>query len=233
VDIKATLGATLTKKLTVAPWLLASLTVTPEVYQGQTVLATPTLMGPAPAPGVALTMTTSDPSLLSVPATVFISPGATSSTVPVPTNANVVVTAPRSVTVSTFDGLSTKSAPLTVYPPFVSQVDISTWPSCPNPPLPGVASLFVLADTCVGAVAYFSVPLTSAFLPGLQYSVSISPNIPFDTRVINGRLVFIWTTPRVGKTGTRLVTVSTSGGPLPTSTRSSSIRECGVGLSSC
>jgi hypothetical protein len=100
--------------------------------------------------------------------------------------------------------------------------------------LPTAQSPFAPADTCVGAVTSFSVPLTGAFFPGLQYSVSISPDIQFDTRVINGKLVFVWTTPRVGKTGTRNVTVTgPTAGSLLVWTVGGSIKECGAALSSC
>ena len=92
---------------------LVEVAVTPSTTGGTTVFATARLQALAPAGGVVVAVSSSDPAVGSVPATVTIPAGESFGAFPVTTSA---VTQSTTVTISaTFDGV-TKTTPLTVNP---------------------------------------------------------------------------------------------------------------------
>jgi uncharacterized repeat protein (TIGR03803 family) len=117
VKVFASLGGVgISSTLTVARGTtLASLSLNPgTVTGGQSSAGTVTLSAGAPSGGAAVTLSSSNPSVAGVPASVTVAAGATSASFPVMTTA---VNASTSVTISgTYDG-TTQSATLTVTPP--------------------------------------------------------------------------------------------------------------------
>lgn len=106
-------GQTQTASLTVIPLIISSLTLNPtSVTGGNPSFATVTLNGPAPAGGVQVTLSSSDPSVASVPPSVLVPAGATSTTFTVPTNLVIFST---TVTISATYNATSQSADLTVH----------------------------------------------------------------------------------------------------------------------
>ncbi|HEY6369066.1 MAG TPA: hypothetical protein VIX37_00670, partial [Candidatus Sulfotelmatobacter sp.] len=87
VVISATLGSTTrSATLTVRPAALAAITLNPKtLYGGSNSVASVTLNGAAPPAGAVVTLTSSNPAVASLPASVTIAGGASSATVTVQT----------------------------------------------------------------------------------------------------------------------------------------------------
>ncbi|MGI4788028.1 MAG: protease pro-enzyme activation domain-containing protein [Janthinobacterium lividum] len=108
---------------------IASLTLTPtSVVGGLTAQGTVTLTNPAPAGDATVALSSSNSSLVPVPATVIVTAGTSSATFVVTTTA---VTAPASVTVTATYSGGPKSAILTVLPPpaIITPVSLAFSPS--------------------------------------------------------------------------------------------------------
>lgn len=141
VTISATYaGATKSASLTVAPAppptaTLSSLTLNPTSVVGgvQSSTGTIRLTGPAPAGGAQVALSSSNPTVASVPSSVTVVAGATGASFTINTS---VVTTSTSVTISANYNAVTKSASLTVTPP----------------PLPTLASLSLNPSRVVGGV---------------------------------------------------------------------------------
>ena len=105
-------GATVNGTLTVTPPLLTNLTIAASsIASGKTVNATITLNGTAPAGGIAVTMSSSDPAAAPLPPTVTVPAGAKTAVVAV--NAGYVGTSTVATLSASFNGV-TKSVNLTV-----------------------------------------------------------------------------------------------------------------------
>src|SRR6266446_5301713 len=110
--ISASYRGTRRASLTVTPPTLTSLTLSPSSVVGGPLgssTGTVTLNGPAPAGGAQVTLSSSDPSVASAPASVTVPAGATSATFTVNTSIVVVST---TVTVSGSFNSTTQSATL-------------------------------------------------------------------------------------------------------------------------
>ena len=116
VTISASSGGTLTASLTVIPPVVSSLALNPSSVTGGPLLGsstgTVTLNGPAPDGGAFVSLSSSNPSVATVPGSVTIAPGATTATFPV--NTSVVITS-QTVTISGSYNNTTRSANLTVH----------------------------------------------------------------------------------------------------------------------
>jgi hypothetical protein len=101
VSVSATLGEQIIRAgLTIDPPVLTDLSVTPPtVVGGDPLSAKPVVDGPAAAGGAAVAITSSDPSLVAAPSGTTIPAGATTATVPLPTNP-VAATTPVVVSAS-------------------------------------------------------------------------------------------------------------------------------------
>jgi uncharacterized protein (TIGR03790 family) len=112
VTIKASLGgATVLSSITVTQ-VLASLTVSPKsIIGGSTAHGTVTLTGPAYADGIVVSLTSSDPSVAAVPASITVPTGANKAVFEV-TTSPVSISTPAVITASS--GGSMKSFPITV-----------------------------------------------------------------------------------------------------------------------
>jgi len=125
VTISASYGGTLTASLTVIPPTLSSLTLSLTSVTGGTSspTGTVTLNGPAPSGGAAVSLSSNNPAVASVPssASVTVPAGATTATFPVNTSA---VATSTTVTMSASYGV-TKTASLIVMPPVVSSLTLS------------------------------------------------------------------------------------------------------------
>jgi serine protease AprX len=121
VTVYATfLGVTKDAPLTVMPPIVSSLTVSPaSVTAGSPATGTVTLNGPAPAGGAQVTLSSSDPAA-TVPASVTVSPEATSASFGLTTSA---VATPTPVTISASYGGATQTALLTVRPMVEDKID--------------------------------------------------------------------------------------------------------------
>src|SRR3990172_9512937 len=111
--------------------VLVSLSLNPSsVLGGSGSTGTVTLSGPAPNGGVVVTLSSSNPSVATVPATVTVPGGNTSATFPVTTTA---VPSSTAVDISAVYGGGAQSSPLTMdppaYPPPVALVSLSLSPS--------------------------------------------------------------------------------------------------------
>jgi hypothetical protein len=116
VTISATYnGTTKTAILTVDAPQVVSLRLSPASVKGgrSTTNNTVTLNGPAPAGGAAVTLTSGDPAVAAVPATVTVAAGATSATFKITTTA---VTSNTVVSITATYGGGSKAANLTVTP---------------------------------------------------------------------------------------------------------------------
>jgi hypothetical protein len=126
VSITAGMGTDMKRAtLTVKPAALTAVRLAPMSIVGgkSTTGNTVTLNGQAPAGGAVVTLSSSDPSVASVPASVTVAPGATTS--PVFTITTTAVAAQTPVTISaTYDGV-TKTAVLTVDPPVLASLRLS------------------------------------------------------------------------------------------------------------
>ncbi len=118
VVISSTYNGTQAATLTVNPVSISALSLNPTMVAGGTAspTGTVTLTGPAPPSGAVVTLASSDASVASVPATVTLSPGATTGTFAVTTNTEV--TASRVTISATFNG--TQSAVLWVTPVIIN-----------------------------------------------------------------------------------------------------------------
>jgi hypothetical protein len=106
-------GLTQTASLSLIPLAITSLSLNPpSVTGGNPSFGTVTLNGPAPAGGAQVTLSSSDPSVASVPPSILVSAGATTTTFTVPTNLVIFST---TVTISTTYNASSQSADLAVH----------------------------------------------------------------------------------------------------------------------
>lgn len=111
VTIGATYGTSTSTILTVSPLAISSIVFDPAVVLGGTATTgTVALNGTAPT-DVTVTLSSADPSLVTVPATVTVLAGASTRSFTVTTS---TVTGPLSVTVTAASGGATASAPLTL-----------------------------------------------------------------------------------------------------------------------
>ena len=117
-------GVSRTATLTVGPLTLTSLVVSPTFTAGgiTTTGNQVRLNGPAPAGGMTVNLTSSDPAVASVPATVVIAAGATSANFSIVTT---TVTSLATVTVTASTASSTRTATLDITPPSVGSVSLS------------------------------------------------------------------------------------------------------------
>jgi hypothetical protein len=107
-------GTTQTATLTVRPRALSSLTLNPaSVLGGTSCIGTVTLNTSAPSEGFLVTVTTSDPAVASVPATVLVAQGANSAQFIV---ATTTVSVPTAVTITASGGGATRTAAVEVGP---------------------------------------------------------------------------------------------------------------------
>ena len=112
-NISGNYAATRSTALTINPTGLASVTLNPAtVVGGNPSTGTVTLNGPAPVDGATVTLTSDNPTVAQVPASVAVPAGGTSATFPVTTT---VVTSSTSVLISGTYGVG-QSATLTVNP---------------------------------------------------------------------------------------------------------------------
>jgi hypothetical protein len=106
-------GLTQTASLSLIPLVITSLSLNPpSVTGGNPSFGTVTLNGPAPAGGAQVTLSSSDPSVASVPPSILVPAGATTTTFTVPTNLVIFST---TVTISTTYNASSQSADLAVH----------------------------------------------------------------------------------------------------------------------
>ncbi|HVN31598.1 MAG TPA: carboxypeptidase regulatory-like domain-containing protein, partial [Thermoanaerobaculaceae bacterium] len=132
-------GTTQTATLTVQPIAVVSVSLNPASLLGGTQsTGTVTLNGAAPSGDLAVTLSSSNTAVATVPATVTVTSGSTSAQFPVTT---VSVTSTTAVTISALGGGAVQSAILTVSPLAIASVYVS-----PNP--------------VVGPYAYFWVSLS-------------------------------------------------------------------------
>jgi hypothetical protein len=124
VTISATAsGATKTATLTVGPLGLQSLTLNPtSVYGGYTSAGTVTLNGPAPAGGLTVSLSSSDPTVVTVPASVTVAQGATSTSFTATTSSPDTT---KAVVISAVAGGDIRTATLTVRPIGVYQFSLA------------------------------------------------------------------------------------------------------------
>jgi peptidoglycan/xylan/chitin deacetylase (PgdA/CDA1 family) len=106
---------------------LVSLSVSPSSVVGGTgSTGTVTLNGPAPSGGAVVSLSSSNPSVASVPSSVTVGNGNTSAAFPVTT---VAVSSTTAVNISALYGGVNRSSPLTVNPPPLALVSLSVSPS--------------------------------------------------------------------------------------------------------
>jgi LmbE family N-acetylglucosaminyl deacetylase len=160
---------------------VSSLTVSPaSVTGGSPAAATVTLSGPAPAGGAQVALSTSS-AAAAVPASVSVSPGATSASFAVSTSA-VATSTP--VTLSASYGGATQTASLTVMPPSVSSLIVSPASVAGGSPATGTVMLNGPAPAGGAQVALSSsnpavaVPASVTVSPGgtsATFSLTTSP----------------------------------------------------------
>ena len=123
-NISATLnGRTQSATLTVSPLAVAAVALNPASVTGGSVnpAGTVTLSGAAPSSGVSVTLSSSNISVATVPASVTVAPGASSATFTV-TTSPVAASASPSIS-ATYNG--TQSASLTINPPTITSLTLN------------------------------------------------------------------------------------------------------------
>jgi hypothetical protein len=156
LTISATLGSsTKTATLTVKAAALSTLTLNPKtLYGGSNSVASVTLNGAAPPAGAVVTLTSSNPGVASLPASVTIPGGASSATVTVQTQP---VGALTSVTIVATYGTVSKLATLNVKTAALASVAVS-----PNSVPGGTSSTATITLTGPAAAAGVVVALSSS-----------------------------------------------------------------------
>jgi alpha-tubulin suppressor-like RCC1 family protein len=173
VAITATYGgASKTANLTIAPVVLSSLTLSPAtaVGGGSTTLNTVTLTGPAGPSGAVVTLTSSDPSAATPPATVSVAAGQTSSAVFTISTANVATSTAVTITAS-YAGVS-KSSNLTVNPLALSSLVLS--PAAVTGGLSTAANTATLAGPARDGGATVTLTSSNPMIAVVPASVSVS-----------------------------------------------------------
>jgi len=116
-----------TTDITIEPPVLTDFRVAPAtVVGGDAVKATPVIDGPAAASGAAVTLSSSDPSLVAAPSAMTIPPGATSESVQLPTNA---VGSATPVVISASRQGVTRSTTVTLEPPPITLQSLTIAPT--------------------------------------------------------------------------------------------------------
>jgi hypothetical protein len=160
-------GVTRTTTLTVSRWL-SSVTASPStVVGGNPTTGTVTLYGPAPAGGAVVTLSSSNPSVASVPGSVTVAEGATSATFSITTSA--VSASSTSVTVSAIYAGVTRTTTLTVRR-WLSSVTVSPSTVVGGNPTTGTVTLYGPAPAGGAVVTLSSSNSSVASVPG---SVSV------------------------------------------------------------
>jgi uncharacterized protein (TIGR03790 family) len=155
VTIEASLSGTTTSTSISVTQALASLGISPEsTLGGKTVTGTVTLTGPAYSGGVAVSLTSSDPSVAEVPSSISVPTGATKGTFSVTTTP---VSSSTPVTITASSGGSTKSSTLTVTAPTLSSLSLS-----PGSVVGGASSTGTVKLTGVAPSPGISISLTSS-----------------------------------------------------------------------
>ncbi|HZH98962.1 MAG TPA: Ig-like domain-containing protein, partial [Fimbriimonadaceae bacterium] len=192
VTIAATrMAITRTTTLTVEQAVLERVVLTPaEAYSGNTVQATVSLIGSAPAGGRTVSLNSSNPALASVPSTLAISSGASQAVATISTSP---VTSVQTVTISaTLDGL-TRTADLALRPTRVKSVTFA-----PNPVVGGRSTVGTVQLESPAPSSGFTITLTS---PSSAISTPSSVAVPAGARSAN----FTATTTPVSAVTTRPV----------------------------
>ena len=193
----ATRSAVLTVSVPPPPASLSTLTVSPtSVVGGTTSTGTVKLTSAAPTGGAVVTLSSGNPPVAAVPASVTVAAGATSATFTISTSA---VTASTSVTISGAFGGATKTATLTVTPPAsLSAVSVSP------------------TSVAGGASAQGTVTLTGA-APAGGFGVTLSSNtaaatVPASVTVAQGATSATFTVTTSAVATSTLVTITASAG---------------------
>src|SRR5262249_28300795 len=132
-------GATAAAVLDVGPTSLVSLTLNPSsLMGGRTATGTVTLSGPAPTTGAVVTLTSGATTIATVPASVTVPAGATSATFTVTVQP---VAQTFSVPISATLAGVTRTAPLTVVPPFLAAVTLNPASITGGSPVRGTVTL--------------------------------------------------------------------------------------------
>jgi FG-GAP-like repeat len=186
------------------PPSLAGLALNPaSVVGGNTSEGTASLTSAAPSGGAVVTLSSSNTSAATVPASVTVPAGAFSATFTVSTAS---VTAPTSLTISGAFGGTARSATLTVTPP-------------PAPPPPGSLSTVAVNPASVtgGASSRGTVTLTSpapagGFAVSLSSSNTAAATVPAGVSVAQGATSATFAIATSAVTASTLVTITASAG---------------------
>ena len=184
-------GTTQTATLTVRPRALSSLTLnSTSVLGGTSCTGTVTLNTSAPSEGFPVTLTTSDPAVASVPATVLVAQGETSAQFTVTTT---VVSTPTPVTVSASAGGAIRTAGIEVGPLALASVSLDptsvsggavvTGTVALNGPAPGGGVTVALSSSASNVATVPSAVVVSGGESTASFTVN-TVNVPASTDVV-------------------------------------------------
>jgi hypothetical protein len=207
-------GVTQTMTMTVNPppppptRTLTALTLSPAtVTGGSSSTGTVTLSGAAPAGGAVVNLSSADPTVATVPASVTVPAGASSSTFAVATSS---VSASQSVFISGTAGGVTQSAQLTVNPS-------TPPPPPPPPPAPAVSALGLNPSTVTGGAGSTGTVTLSSAAPAGGLVVNLTSNntaasVPASVTVAAGATTATFSVTTTSVTATQAPVISATGG---------------------
>jgi hypothetical protein len=207
-------GVTQTITMTVNPppppptRTLTALTLNPAtVTGGSGSTGTVTLSGAAAAGGAVVNLSSADPTVATVPASVTVPAGATSTTFSVATN---TVSASQAVFISGTAGGVTQSAQLTVNPS-------TPPPPPPPPPAPAVSAVGLNPSTVTGGTNSTGTVTLSSAAPAGGLAVTLSSNnaaaaVPASVTVAAGATTATFTVTTTSVTATQSPVISATGG---------------------
>ncbi len=163
------------------------------------------LNGPAPAGGTVLTLSSSNASVASVPASLIVAAGVATASYRIEP---LQVTASTTVSLSASLGAQSVSAPLTVDPPNIKQVDVGVGPPVPN--------IFSGGASEVGTVVFNGLAPTGSViaLSSSSVAVSVPPSVTVSQPLPAS---FTITTSQVTATTSATITATWKGQSVPIS----------------
>ncbi len=188
LSIAGTYGATQTASFTVTPPVVSSVSLSPASVQGgSSSTGTVTLSGPAPAGGAVVTLSSSNPAVALVSASVTVAASATTATFSVTTNPVATTT---SLTVSATYG-TTQTASFTVTPPVLTSLSLNPTSVPAGAPAIGTVTLSGPAPAGGAVVTLLSSNATAAQVPA---SVTVAANATSATFPVTSSSVAVNTT---------------------------------------